>query len=399
MSYFTEKNKVEVKKSYDVIVVGGGVAGVSAALAAKRNGCSTIIIEKAVYLGGLSTLGLITYYEPLCNGKGKKILGGIAEELLHLSIKYGYNTLPEQWNGKKTITNMKKRYATKFSPSAFIIALDEIVQNEGIDILFDTVFSSPVMEDGFCKGIIVENKSGREAYEGTIIIDTTGDLDVMARAGAKTKEADNWKSFVCYYTTLNDMRKACESGQVHHGIRKTNLGFNRKGTGAPKNTKKYKGTDTQEITQFVMEGRKLLLENIKNNSHDERHFLMLPAMAQLRTTRRLCGNYELTEEDVYSKFDDSIGCIPDFTEPGPIYEVPYRTLITKDIKNIITAGRTISSSGYAWEVTRVIPPACLTGQAAGIASALAIKHGCSITDVPVVKIQEKLKKTGVMIHI
>ncbi len=398
MQYFAEENKVEIKKAYDVIVVGGGVAGVSAALAAKRNGCSTLIIEKSVYLGGLATLGLITFYEPLCDGKGNKILGGIAEELLYQSIKYGYNTLPEQWSGKKTTSNTKKRYTTYFSPSSFIIALDEIIQKEGIDILLDTVFSSPVMENGLCKGIIVENKSGREGYRGTVVIDTTGDLDVMARAGAKTKEADNWQSFGFYYTTLSDMKKASQSGQVLHGIRKMNLGFDMKGTGAPENTKKYKGTNAQEITQYVMEGRKLLLEDIKNNSQEERNLLMLPAMAQLRITRRLCGDYELTGKDVFRKFDDSIGCIPDFTKAGPIYEIPYRTLITKDIKNIITAGRTISSSGHAWDVTRVIPSACLTGQAAGIASALSIKHSCNISKVPVVEIQEELKQSGVIIH-
>ena len=394
--YFIENNKVEIKSGYDVIVVGGGVAGVSAALAARRSGCSTLIIEKSAYLGGLATLGLVNYYEPLCDGNGRKILGGIAEELLYLSIKYGYNTLPTQWHGGEAVNELKKRYATRFSASAFIVALDEIVLDEGIDILFDTVFSSSIMEEDVCKGIIVENKSGRVGYRGTVIIDATGDLDIMSRAGAPFEEADNWLSSESYYSTVSDMRKAVESEQLHLGIRKKYLGT--KGKDDQKDTKKYIGTDAQDVTQFIIDGRKLLLKDLKDDSEEEKYLLMLPGMAQFRTTRRLKGCYELVEKDVFTHFDDSIGCIPHPTKVGPVYEIPYRTLITKEIKNMITAGRTISSTGEAWEVTRLIPPACLTGQAAGIAAALSVKQGCNLMNVPVDKLQEELRHSGVMIH-
>ena len=92
MKFLNESNRVPVAGSYDVIVVGGGIAGVGAALAARRSGCRVLLVEKSIMLGGLATLGFIAIYLPLCDGRGKKVTGGIAEELLHLSIKYGVNS-------------------------------------------------------------------------------------------------------------------------------------------------------------------------------------------------------------------------------------------------------------------------------------------------------------------
>src|SRR5512145_2221418 len=97
MAFLTESNQIPIAGKYDVIVAGGGIAGVAAALAARRSGCRVLLIEKSVMLGGLATLGFIAYYLPLCDGRGKKVSGGIAEELLHLSIKYGYGDLPPEW--------------------------------------------------------------------------------------------------------------------------------------------------------------------------------------------------------------------------------------------------------------------------------------------------------------
>ena len=145
-----------------MIVVGGGIAGVAAAVAGRRNGCSVLLIEKSVVLGGLATLGFIAEYLPLCDGRGTKVTAGIAEELLHLSIKYGYGTLPPEWRDGRGV-GTTKRYRTFFSPPEFIYALDELMADEGVDLLFDTVFSRPVMEGGRCEAIIVENKSGRTA--------------------------------------------------------------------------------------------------------------------------------------------------------------------------------------------------------------------------------------------
>ena len=127
--------------------------------------------------------------------------------------------------------------------------------------------------------------------------------------------------------------------------------------------------------------------------------IALPAMAQFRTTRRISGIYEINDTDVNRDFDDSIGCAGDWRKAGPVYQIPYRSLINPGFENIIAAGRIIASSGDAWEVTRVIPAAALTGQAAGTAAALAIKEKCGFSDMPVNLLQKVLEDNGVIIHI
>ena len=97
MEFITEVKQTAVCDEYDVIVVGGGVAGVSAALSAARNGAKVLLIEKTTVLGGLATAGLVILYFPLDDGCGHKVIGGVSEELLHASIKYGYDNLPAAW--------------------------------------------------------------------------------------------------------------------------------------------------------------------------------------------------------------------------------------------------------------------------------------------------------------
>lgn len=406
--FFTENNEIPIAGEYDVIVVGGGIAGVAAALASKRKGCKTLILEKSVVLGGLATLGFIAIYLPLCDGNGRKIVGGYAEDLLKLSIKYGYDSLPEEWSTGDAAPGTKKRYVTKYSPPEFILAIDELMESEGIDVLYDTVFSSVLMENEECQGIIVENKAGRKGYKAKMYIDATGDADVMYRAGAQCAEADNWLSYWAYATNFEKMKEALEKGDISHAIQlKWWGGINTGeaastdkwgGSGTKDTTahKKYLGTDPYEISRFVTAGRKMLREGLVKSR--DKSLLALPGMAQLRTTRRIRGYYELTEKDVFTHFDDSIGSTGDWRKPGPVFEIPYRTLISPGIKNIITAGRTIASGGDAWEVTRVIPPAAMTGQAAGAAAVQAISEGCELKDVKVSKLQQELADTGVMIH-
>ena len=174
-----EKNEIPIIDCYDVIVIGGGMAAIGAALAARRQGCRVLIIEKSVVLGGLATLGFIAYYLPLCNGKGEKVTGGIAEELLYLSIKYGYNNLDPKWQNTE-YCDSDRRYTTIFSPPEFIFALDELIMSEKVDLIFDTVFCKPVMEDKTCKAVIVENKSGRTAYAAKMYIDASGVMNIKS---------------------------------------------------------------------------------------------------------------------------------------------------------------------------------------------------------------------------
>lgn len=126
------------KGRYDVIVVGGGIAGVAAAVSSARAGAGTLLIEKSVNLGGLATTGLISWYEPLCDGQGKQMIGGIAQELIKLSVTYGLDSLAQSWGGSRPDQKEHERYSTHFSPTIFSVALDEYVLNSGAKLRFDT---------------------------------------------------------------------------------------------------------------------------------------------------------------------------------------------------------------------------------------------------------------------
>jgi hypothetical protein len=397
MDYVNESNKVPIIDEYDVIIVGGGMAGVGAALAARRHGCKVLIIEKSVMLGGLATLGFIAYYLPLCDGRGKKVTGGIAEELLYLSIKYGYNTLAPEWRDGKGI-GTKKRYTSIFSPPEFVYAMDELMMAEGIDLLFDTVFCSPVMKGNTCQAVIIENKTGRGAYSAKMFVDASGDADLVFRAGAKTVEEKNYIAFWFYNTDLKKMQRAVEKGDVKTGISLEWRGRFLKDGSYTLGEKEYKGTNAKDITRFILNGRKILKKEIAKNRRNRGSIIALPGMAQYRRTRRLQGMYRLKDKDALRSFDDSIGCTGHWLKPGIVYEIPYRTLVTQDFPNIFATGRAISASGDAWEATRVIPPAVLTGQAAGTAAAMAIKKNYPSTAVPIGDLQKELETTGVILH-
>jgi len=397
MEYLSESGRIPVAGTYDVIVVGGGIAGVSAALAARRSGCRVLLVEKSVVLGGLATLGFIAFYLPLCDGRGRKVTGGIGEELLHLSIKYGYQDLQPEWRDGKG-TGATKRYTTIFSPSEFIYALDEVMLSEGVDLLFDTVFSKPVMTGAHCEAVIVENKGGRAAYRAKAFIDATGDADLLFRAGAKCTEEKNYLAYWFYKTDLAMMQKAVASGNIKDGI-----SLEWRGSFLPDGSytlgeKEYLGTDPQDITRFVLAGRKTLRKEIAKNREEKGSIIALPGMAQYRRTRRIDGLYCLEEADALRSFDDSIGCTGHWMKPGIVYEIPYRTLVTDNLENILASGRITASSGDAWEATRVIPPAAVTGQAAGVAAALAITRKCPVGELPISELQERLQAAEVLLH-
>ena len=396
----TEEREISIAGNYDVIVAGAGVAGVSAALAAARLGSKVLIVEKSVMPGGLATLGLIAIYLPLCDGNGRKLIGGISEELLLDSIKYGYDNLPDEWRQNTgEIKNTRKRYQTQFSPPEFILAMEEKLIAEGIDIIYDTIFSDVIIKDKKCTGIIVENKSGRSVYSCKMTVDATGDSDVMNRAGAACVEQTNRLSFWWYETNLDAMKKAADTGDVMQGIKLRSTdesGFNKN---APGNSQRFIGTDGKEVSDYIIKSRHMVLERLKKRDRKKESFLTFPGMAQLRTTRRIDGLYTLTENDEGSAFDDSVGCAGDWRKAGPVYEVPYRALISKDVENVIAAGRNISSAGDAWEVTRVIPVAAMTGEAAGTAASMACSDGVSLQELNSEKLQNELKSNGILIHI
>jgi hypothetical protein len=395
--YLTEELKTEICGEYDVIVAGGGVAGVAAALAAARHGVKTLLLEKQVVLGGLATAGHIATYLPLCDGMGNKVIGGIAEELLWESIRYGGGNLPPEWEGRPNRVEKQKRYRTDFNVPAFVLALDHLVGGSGVDLLFDTVFCSPVMEERCCRAVIVENKSGRQAYLCRAVVDATGDADVLARAGAPCAEQDNMLTYWAYCLTEDSLQLAVAQQSLKNLLKLFFIGDHR-GGGLPEGSPRYYGTDVRQVTEYLFECRKLALNELLRRGMDKLMFTSFPSMPQFRTTRRLEGEYVLSPENMDEYFEDSIGSVGDWRQAGPVYEVPYRALYSSKLANVFAAGRNISSAREAWEITRVIPAVALTGQAAGTAAALISENGCAAGEVAISRLQQILVEDGVLIH-
>jgi len=390
MEFIRESMETRICGTYDVIVVGGGVAGVSAALAAARNNAKVLLIEKTAVLGGLATSGHVVYYDPICDGMGHKVYTGIAEELFNASIKYSYETTPEVWRKGPMDANTTIRYDTVFNGPAFVMALDELVLNEKIDILLDTVFCDVEMEGGTCKSVIVENKSGRQAYRSKAVVDASGDADVLYRAGAPCSEQDNHITYWAYCIADNIEKYNGPKGPPPNNVKILSVG-NFRGSDLPPDIPKYKGTDAQHVTDFLIKSRRLGLDKMR--ADPSLIFTSFPSQAQFRTTRKIIGKHTLRTEDAGRHFSDSIGCVNIWNFPKPVYEVPYGVLVTEKIDNIFAAGRIVScAGGHGWEITRPIPACAVTGQAAGCSAAI---YATNAGIVPISDLQAMLKKDGV----
>jgi len=203
--YIIERQKrVPVLTPYDVVVIGGGIAGVSAAVSAARNGVKVCLVEKTGMLGGLATAGLVAYYLPLCDGYGKQLASGIAEELIHLSVKLGHESIPECWRRHKSKSKRsKERYQVVFNPASFAICLDDWVIRAGVDIRFESLVVDVNIKNQYIENVILEEKSGRYIIPTKMVIDASGDAIVAARTGVPIKEETNWLAAWYYLANLS----------------------------------------------------------------------------------------------------------------------------------------------------------------------------------------------------
>ena len=399
MTQIKYSKTLTIKKKYDIIVCGGGVAGVAAAVSAAKNGFSTLILEKSNILGGLGTLGLINLFVPMCNGRGKQIIFGLAEKWLRLSAELGWDTIPEAWREGEPSEPTNIRYVQRYSPAIFAYQLTEEISKSGADILFDCMAVDPIMEGNICKGVITESKGGTEFYACDMLIDATGDCDVLRRGGIPTVSGQNFFTFLAKMVTLESCQKAVETGDIRHiytGI--SGGGINLFGDGQPDDVPRWSGLTSEEVTDYIVRNHLLILERLKQTDRKTREVVTTPGMPQFRTTCHIRGDYSLKVSDAYRHFDDSICAINDFEHRDHLFEVPLRCLTRTDYPNIITAGRSADGTGYGWDLLRVIPPAILTGQAAAEAACLAIKTNKAIADVEIKVLQNKLEKENVMVH-
>lgn len=399
MNTVTLTKKILMKKEYDVIVCGGGVAGVAAAVTAAREGFSTLLLEKTNILGGLSTLGLVNLFVPMDNGRGKQIIFGLCEKWVRMSAKLGYSTIPEEWKNGEPKEPTKKRYIQQFSPHIFALQLMDEVTSAGIDLLYDCMACDPVMEGNICKGVITESKGGTEYYGCKMLIDTTGDADVLRRGGVPTVAGKNFFTYDGMMITLDSCREAVDKQNIRVAFKSISGGLiNLYGDNQPADVPLWSGLTAEEVTDYLITNQKLMLSKLREEDRFSREITHLPMMPQFRTTAHIQGDYSLKVMDAYKHFDDSVCAINDFDHRDHLWEVPLRCLTRRDYPNMLTAGRSADGTGYCWDVLRVIPPAIITGQAAAHAACLAIRENTAAGNVPICKLQDKLEADNIMVH-
>lgn len=382
----------------DVLVCGGGVAGISAALAAARAGKRVILLEKQFMLGGLATAGLITIYLPLCDGYGRQVSFGIAEELFRLSISMGAeDKYPANWLDADSTPEQRTaddpRFEVQFNPQLFAILAEQELLKAGAEILYGTYAVAVRKKDDRIESVIVENKSGRQAICAGAVVDATGDCDIAAFAQAPTENFRQGNILAAWYYGVDE-----------RGYKLNMLGFcdipeeEKKNRNGPPLLvdKRFGGLDGKELSQMVQSAHASALQDIKTKR--QKHPTLMPTtiatIPQIRMTRRIVGEYTMCTEDDHKFIADSVGMVSDWRKRGPVYEVPFTSLYSAQVKNLICAGRCTAATEDMWDLMRVIPCCAVTGQAAGTAAAL----GTDFTKTDILQLQKVLQENGVVLH-
>ena len=400
MKQITETLSTPVRDSCDVAVCGGGIAGISAALAAARRGADVLLIEREYATGGLATLGLVTYYLPICDGMGRQVVYGIGEELLRLSIKHGCEgKRPDAWlDGGSVEEKAAYRFKSGYNGPLFILEAEKLLKENGVRILYGTQVCSAVTEDKRITALVVENKSGRYAIEvQKTVIDATGDADVAAFAGAETALYPRGNTLSGWYYYINsEERKCLMFGGAE--ITEEQLAAGKK---QPKllSERRFTGIDGAEISEMVQMSHTAILEDWQKKHSADPTYLpdTLATIPQLRMTRRICGYASPDIADDAVRVEDSIGLISSWRKRGPVYELPLGCIIARGCRNLLAAGRDISVTDRMWDITRVIPSCAVTGEAAGAVAALFDDFSSPDTAM-VHKIQDSLRTGGVRLH-
>ena len=392
---------VPVSGVYDVLVAGGGIAGVAAAVAAARLGAKVCLLEKTCALGGLATLGNVIVWLPLCDGRGRQVSGGLAEELLKLSVAdlrrnhrfARFVGIPDCWRPDGDVQARRTtRFQVEFNPSSYLLVLEKLVVETGVTLLYDTRICAVHRDGHRISHLIVENKSGRSAVACRTVVDATGDADVCFLAGERTESLDS--NVLCgwfYSLQQNGLKLHCLSNR-----------FSSQATKDDAEGPFFRGDDADQVTAHLLGTRELIrkeIETIRSRAPDtDIQLVTPPTIPCFRMTRRLVGSVSLSANHVHQWFDDAVGLTGDWRQPGPVYAIPLSALQGVCNHNLLVAGRCLSADTTVWDVTRAIPGCAVTGEACGMAAAMAARHADGdVRTVPVPALQSQLRKQGVLL--
>ena len=426
-----EASKLAVAQDVDVLVVGGGPAGVAAALAAARNGADTLIIEQFNCLGGVATAGghgHISRYDE--NGTGRRIVGGIAHEIGTKVAAGGFGVYTS--------------YGIWFEVEGLKALLEQMADEAGVGLLYHTFFCDTIVEDGAAAGAVIQNKGGRQVIRAKRLIDCTGDGDAAFRAGCPCetgRPADGRCQPVTLMFTIGgvdwervkawrkdfQMKDVWEEAQKKGDMRpfqKTIMGWWWTPTRPDEVNVNFThmihvdSTKAEDLTRATIEGRKQVAESIevfrKYVPGMEKCYLVATFnTVGIRESRRVMGDYVLTEDDIREQraFPDAVcygsffvdvhnidgpGMDPTTWHPptGFKYQVPWRVCLPRGVENLLVAGRCVSCTHLALGSLRVMVPCMALGEACGTAAALSLKDGISPRQLPAETLRAQLRRQG-----
>jgi len=420
---------VPVVAEADVLVVGGGPAGLAAAVAAARNGMRPLLLERYGYLGGLASGGMVLLLDDMSD-RHQRTVGGIAQEIVDRLVRVGGAVAPPldecfkqdielwwrwaRWGFEDFYARTQPRpttYAASFDPEAWKRISLEMAREAGVTLRMHSWFSRALVEDGRLRGVIVETKAGRQAILGRVVIDTTGDGDVFASAGAPFVHGRYMLSLVHRLAGV-DVERAIRFEREHPEEAKAlNTEVKRIIGGSwdlwwlrtPRegvvwcNCPHIHGLDglsVEDLTHLEEEARARFVRAAAwlcgHMPGFERAYILDAApQAGVRQTRLLEGEYVLTKEDVVEgrRFPDVIG-------RGRDYFMPYRCLLPAGVRGLVVAGRCFSATPEAQKLSREIPPCMVMGEAAGTAAAMAVQAGIEPSAVDVPALQRRLLAQG-----
>ncbi|GAA4649755.1 FAD-dependent oxidoreductase [Kistimonas scapharcae] len=425
---------LEVFREVDVLVIGGGPAGVGATLAAARSGAVTLVVEQFNCLGGVATAGghgHISKYDE--SGTGRRIVGGIADEIGERVVNGGFG--------------IRNSHGIWFEVEGLKLLLEQMAEESGAELLYHTFFSDTVVKDGCVVGAVVQNKNGRQIISAKRIVDCTGDGDVAFHAGCPyevgrssdgkcqpvtlmfTIGGVDWEKASAWRTDYK-MTQIWEEAQRNGDMRpfqKIIMGWWWTPTRPDQVGVNFThviyidSTKAEDLTKATVEARKQAYETIEVYRKyvpgmEQCYMVSTPNTIGIRESRRIMGDYVLTEDDVkaqrkfadnvcYGSFFVDIHCIdgpgmdPTVWNPpnGFKYHIPYRILVPQGIDNLLTAGRCVSCTHVALGSIRVMVPCIGMGEAAGTAAALSLREGITPRQIDVGVLQRQLRKQGAIL--
>lgn len=414
----------------DVLVVGGGPAGQSAAIAAARAGAEVTLVERFGYLGGLASGGMVLLLDDMC-GDREVSVGGLALEIIDRMERIGACVATPKEDCFRNDADVRNRwvrwgfeelygkqrpkpiiYSAAFDPEGWKQVSQEMVVEAGVRLRFHSWFSRAIVEGGAIRGVVVETKAGRQALLGRLVIDATGDGDVFADAGAPSAHGSYILTLVHRLADVDtDAALAFERGdpraaqQLDREV-KHMLGGSwemwwlltpRPGVvwcNCP-HIPGFDGLNPEHQTHIELEGRRRfmkVIEFVRAHCPGFQRAYILDAAPQLgvRQTRLLEGEYVVTKEDVLER-----RTFPDVVARGRDYYTPYRSLLPKGVENLLVAGRCYSATSEAQRISREIPPLMVMGEAAGAAAALSLESGTTPRKIDVSVLQKRLVARGV----